>query len=56
MPTMRSLQTEFSFYWAQLGHAMAWQWRHMTPTKYMILLVAIFIFGWILLRHGIRQY
>ena len=56
MPTLRFLQTEFSIYYAHLSQTLAWQWRHLTPTKYMVLLFAIFIFGWILLRHGIRQY
>ena len=56
MRTIDTLRSEFNYYLSELSRAVAWQWHHMTPTKYMVLLVSIFVFGWILLRHGIRQY
>ena len=56
MPTLDTLRMEFSYYLSELSRAVAWQWHHMTPAKYIVLLVSIFFFGWVLLRHGIRQY
>ena len=43
-------------YFQDLAFVLSYHWAHMTPAKYTILLVSIGVFGWILMRNGVRQY
>ena len=43
-------------YFTDLTYVLGWHWAHMTPAKYTILLISIGVFGWILMRNGVRQY
>lgn len=43
-------------YFSDLSYLLEQQWRHMTPTKYTIILLSIGLFGWILMRRGVREY
>lgn len=50
-----SISTTVSEHWTYYCTELAWQWHHMTPAKYGVLLICIFAFGWVLLKSNMRK-
>ncbi len=38
-------------YFGELGQYLSQQWHHMTPNRYIILLIFVGVCGWILMRN-----
>lgn len=45
-----------SRYFDELTYVLEWHWNHMTPSKYITILLTIGVFGYILMRNGVKQY
>lgn len=40
----------FSHYFSELGYYFEYQWAHMTPGRYFVLLIGTGVLGWFLMR------
>lgn len=53
---MWSTITETLSYYGDFYYDMVmYQWKHLTPTTYTIALASILLFGWMLMKSGIRK-
>ena len=43
-------------YFYDLGYILRFHWNHMTPEKYTTLLVAVCLFGYLLMKNGVRSH
>jgi len=50
------LLSSLSHYFSDLTHLLQFQWNHMTPNKYISLLVTVGVIGWIMMKNGVRQH
>ena len=50
-----SITTTVNSHWNYYINGLNSQWQHMTPTKYGMLLVFIFVCGWVLLKSNLRR-
>ena len=52
---LRSIQRFFSYYANYYWDYLVEVWNDMTPMSYGILLVCIGIFGWLLMKSGLKK-
>lgn len=45
----------FSYYGGYYYDSVMYHWKHLTPVKYTIGLFSILVFGWFLMKSGIRK-
>ncbi|QDU81093.1 hypothetical protein Pla110_28300 [Polystyrenella longa] len=45
----------FTYYGDYYYDMVMYQWKHLTPVKYTIALFAILVFGWLLMKSGMRK-
>lgn len=50
-----NIRNTVSSHWNYYVNGLYYQWQHMTPMKYGMLLLFIFAAGWVLLKSNLRK-